>query len=175
MIRPFFDQAIQFDPGSVDSLFFSDRMLLGVSVPAGLPMLQTRRSPSALCTANMSDFCFDDEACHASPRMGDGALAVERVCKTVKEGKREAIRMDPFLYLSSIRSAGVHMVRNFNLDKPNGESLAVACRRDRGDGVENRPCGLVLRGRGLEQDDFASVVTCYAVSALPTTNFLPSS
>ena len=99
MIRPFLDHAIQFGPGSVESLRFNVRIVLGVSAPAGFETLQTRRSPSALCTASMSDFCFDDDACHARPRIGDGARVVDRVWRIVKVGKSEAMRMEPFWYL----------------------------------------------------------------------------
>jgi hypothetical protein len=44
----------------------------------------------------MSDFCLDDEACQARPRMGEGARGVERVCMMVKLGRRVAIRIEPF-------------------------------------------------------------------------------
>jgi len=37
-----------------------------------LATLHTRRSPSLVCVANMSDFCFEDEVCHASEVIGDG-------------------------------------------------------------------------------------------------------
>lgn len=59
-------------------------------------MLQMRRSPSAVCAANMSDFCLDEEPCQASALMGNGALVVLRVCKIVNEGCSDAIRIEPF-------------------------------------------------------------------------------
>jgi hypothetical protein len=59
-------------------------------------MLHIRKSLSAVCAANMSDFCLDEEACQASAFMGDGALAVLRVCRIVNEGCRPAIRIEPF-------------------------------------------------------------------------------
>jgi len=49
-------------------------------------MLHTRRSPSKVCVASISDFCLDEEPCHAKPIMGDGARDVVRVCSIVKEG-----------------------------------------------------------------------------------------
>lgn len=57
-----------------------------LSEVGGLPTLQTLRSPSEHCVANMSDFCFDEDACQAKETMGDGARAVVKVCSIVKEG-----------------------------------------------------------------------------------------
>ena len=51
----------------------------------------------------MSDFCFEDDACQASPTIGDGATEVERVWSIVKDGSKEAIRIEPFLYLVRVR------------------------------------------------------------------------
>lgn len=65
----------------------------------GFDTLQTLRSPFAACVANISDFCFDDDACHASEIIGDGPRDVVNVCKIVKVGRRVAIRIDPFWYL----------------------------------------------------------------------------
>ena len=62
-------------------------------------MLQTRKSPSDVCDVSMSDFCLEDEACQAKPTIGDGERDVFSVCKTVKEGCRLAMMMEPFLYL----------------------------------------------------------------------------
>jgi hypothetical protein len=62
----------------------------------GFDTLQTRRSPSAVSVANISDFCFEDEACQASPTIADGPLEVVKVCKMVKEGRRVDIRIEPF-------------------------------------------------------------------------------
>jgi hypothetical protein len=44
----------------------------------------------------MSDFCRDDEACHANVTIGDGALEVDRLCRIVNRGCRDAISSDPF-------------------------------------------------------------------------------
>jgi len=55
-----------------------------------------RRSPSAVCAASISDFCFDEEPCHASALKGDGARVVLKVCKIVNEGCNAAMRMEPF-------------------------------------------------------------------------------
>ena len=98
-ILPFLDHAIQFKPGSTLSLLFRTRMTLGLSAVGGLAMLHTLRSPSKLCIANISDFCFVDEACHARFTIGEGARDVDSVCKMVKEGCRATIRIDPFIYL----------------------------------------------------------------------------
>ena len=98
-ILPFFDQAIQFKPGSTLSLFFKTRMTLGVSAVAGFDTLQTRRSPSEVCVASISDFCLVDEACHAKLTIGEGARDVDNVCKMVKEGCKATSSMDPFMYL----------------------------------------------------------------------------
>ena len=62
-------------------------------------MLQTLRSPLAICTASMSDFCFELDACQASPTIGDGAIEVDRVCNIVNDGSKEAMSIDPLLYL----------------------------------------------------------------------------
>lgn len=51
-----------------------------------LATLQTRRSPSWVCEASMSDFCLEEEPCHDSVTMGEGPLAVVRLCKIVKRG-----------------------------------------------------------------------------------------
>lgn len=98
-MRPFFDQAIQFRPGSTVSPRSRLRIALGVSAPAGLAILHTLRSPLAICTASMSDLCLDEDACQAKPIIGVGATDVDKVCSIVKDGSRDAIRMEPFLYL----------------------------------------------------------------------------
>ncbi len=52
----------------------------------------------------MSDFCLVDEACQARLTIGEGARAVVRVCKMVKLGSRETIRIEPFIYLYHVFS-----------------------------------------------------------------------
>ena len=47
----------------------------------------------------MSDFCFVDDACHATETIGDGPLDVVSVCNILKVGWRAAINIDPFEYL----------------------------------------------------------------------------
>ena len=86
-------------PGSTLSPLFKIRIVFGFSAVAGLAILQTRRSPSDVCDVSMSDFCFEDEACQARLTIGDGERDVFSVCKTVKEGCRLAMMMEPFLYL----------------------------------------------------------------------------
>lgn len=61
--------------------------------------LHTRRSPSFVCTASISDFCLADEACQARLTIGDGPLEVVRLCKIVNLGCTVAINNDPFWYL----------------------------------------------------------------------------
>ena len=83
-------------------------MVLGNSAVGGFATLQTRRSPSIVCAASISDFCFVDEACHAKFTIGDGARLVVRVCSMVNLASclgstvdsMLAMRMDPFRYLS---------------------------------------------------------------------------
>jgi len=60
-------------------------------------------------TANMSDFCRDDEACHARVTIGDGALEVLRLWRIVKRGWRVATSNDPFWYLVQGVSGGLEI------------------------------------------------------------------
>ena len=83
------------------------RIVFGTSAAGGFATLQTRRSPSIVCDASISDFCFVDEACQAKLTIGDGARAVVTVCSIVNLASclgstvdsMLAIRMDPFKYL----------------------------------------------------------------------------
>ena len=68
------------------SAFLSIRMVRGVSFSAGLETLQTLRSPFAAWEASISDFCFDEEACHANPIVGDGPRGVLNACKMLNVG-----------------------------------------------------------------------------------------
>jgi hypothetical protein len=72
-------------------------MMFGCSVEGGFGTLQTRRSPSIVCVASISVFCFDDDPCQASPVIRDGALVVVNVCNIVKDGCNVAIRIEPFI------------------------------------------------------------------------------
>jgi hypothetical protein len=54
-------------------------MTLGASLVGGLATLQTLKSPSEVCVASISDFCLDDEACHARFAIAEGPLDVLRV------------------------------------------------------------------------------------------------
>src|SRR4051794_30738568 len=78
-MRPFLDHAIQLGPAVNVSARFSTRMTLGASLVGGLATLQTLKPPSEVCVASISDFCLDDEACHARFAIGDGPLDVLRV------------------------------------------------------------------------------------------------
>lgn len=61
-------------------------MILGVSPPDCFGTLQTLKSPSEVCVASMSVFCFDDDPCQASPVIRAGDLVVFRVWIIVKDG-----------------------------------------------------------------------------------------
>lgn len=96
-MRPFLDHASQFGPGMAFSLLFKTRTTLAESLLEGdFAMLQTRRSPSCVCVASMSDFCREEEACHARVTIGDGALEVVKLCNIVNRGCSEAINKLPF-------------------------------------------------------------------------------
>lgn len=98
-ILPFFDHANQLRPDSTLSLLFKIRMVFGDSAVGGLETLHTRKSPSDVCVANISDFCLVDDACHARFTIGEGARGVVKVCKMVKAGCRATIKIEPFRYL----------------------------------------------------------------------------
>ena len=88
-------------PDSTLSLLFRIRIVFGVSAVGGFEILHTRRSPSEVCVANMSDFCLVEEACHDKFAIGEGARGVVSVCKIVNVGCREMIKIEPFKYLNS--------------------------------------------------------------------------
>lgn len=46
----------------------------------------------------MSDFCFEEEACHVNIAIGEGDLVVFRVWSIVNCGCSAANRIEPFLY-----------------------------------------------------------------------------
>jgi hypothetical protein len=83
------------------------RITRGASLPGGFATLQTLRSPLADIVASMSDFCFDDDACHANETIGEGPREVVIVCRMVNVGNNVAIRIDPFWYLDEPRLAMV--------------------------------------------------------------------
>lgn len=78
-ILPFFDHASQLRHGSTLSLLFRIRMVFGCSAVGGFETLQTRRSPSIVWDANISDRCFVDDACHDRLTIGEGARGVVKV------------------------------------------------------------------------------------------------
>ena len=96
-IRPFLDHVIQLGPGAGASARFRTRITLGASPVGGFATLQTLKSPSEVCVASMSDFCFVEEACQARFAMGEGPLDVVRVCNMVKAGCSAAKRIEPLL------------------------------------------------------------------------------
>lgn len=73
-------------------------MMFGASVCGYFDTLQTLRSPSAVCVASMSVFCFDEDPCHASPVIFAGDLDVLRVCRIVNDGWSVAMSIEPFMY-----------------------------------------------------------------------------
>lgn len=76
--------------------------MVGVSCCPVLGTLQTLRSPSAVCVASISVFCFDDEPCQARQVILDGALEVVRVCNIVKAGCSVATSIEPLRYLQEL-------------------------------------------------------------------------
>jgi hypothetical protein len=81
---------------------------VGGSPIGPLGTLQTRRSPSIVCDASMSDFCFDEEPCQANCMMGEGGRCVLSVCRIVKEGCNAAIKIEPFRYLYRLSATVSH-------------------------------------------------------------------
>jgi hypothetical protein len=77
--------------------------------------LQTRKSPSSVCVANMSVFCREDEECHANVTIGDGALEVVKVCRMVNEGCNAAINSEPFKYLHYVSLGEIFKHRQRNI------------------------------------------------------------
>ncbi len=88
--------------------------LAGSSLLYDLDTLHTRRSPSFVCEASISDFCLDEEACQARLKIGDGPLEVVRLCRIVNLGWSVAIKREPFWYLCKffqsgcVRAGGCH-------------------------------------------------------------------
>src|SRR6478609_4466467 len=96
-MRPFLDHPIQLGPFMEISAFLRFRTTFaGSSALYFFATLQTRKSPSRIWTASMSDFCRDEEACHARFTIGDGPLEVVRLCKIVKRGCKVATNREPF-------------------------------------------------------------------------------
>lgn len=97
MMRPFLDQPIQLGPAwKFSFLRRTLTTLAGSSALYDLATLQTRRSPSCVWTASMSDLDLEDDACQASVTMGEGPLEVVKLCKMVKRGCKVATRREPF-------------------------------------------------------------------------------
>ena len=71
-------------------------MMLGTSPCCAFGTLQTRKSPSAVCVASISVFCFDEDPCHARSVMRAGDRVVFSVCSIVNEGCRVAMSIEPF-------------------------------------------------------------------------------
>lgn len=73
-------------------------MTRGMPAVGGLGTLHTLRSPSLFWIASISDFCFEDEACHVSIAIGAGDREVFSVCRMVNCGCNAAKRIEPFRY-----------------------------------------------------------------------------
>lgn len=96
-ILPFLDQAIHF--GSVagePSDLLSTLITRGASFCGGFATLQTLKSPLAAKVASISDFCLDEDACHANEIIADGPREVDMVCKMLNVGCSVASIMEPF-------------------------------------------------------------------------------
>lgn len=76
--------------------------MFGGSWLGGFGTLHTRRSPSKVWVASMSVLCLDEDPCHASPVILDGALVVVNVCNIVNDGCNVAIRIEPLRYLDEL-------------------------------------------------------------------------
>lgn len=94
-IRPFFDHANQQGPYCGTSGLWSTRMMLGTSPCCDLGTLHTRKSPSAVCVASISVFCFDEDPCQARSVIRAGDRVVFNVCSMVNEGCSVAINIEP--------------------------------------------------------------------------------
>jgi hypothetical protein len=124
MMRPFFDQPIQFGPSDMFSARFKIRTTLaGSSALKDFATLQTRKSPLCVCVESMSDFWRDDDACHANVTIGEGERDVVRLCKIVKRGCSVAMRSDPFWYL---RSGQCRPILQKHTDIPDSECSAIS-------------------------------------------------
>jgi hypothetical protein len=74
------DQPNQFGPVWKFSVRFRTLTTFAVSLLDGdFAILQTRRSPSFVWVANISDFWRDEEACHANVTIGEGPLEVVKL------------------------------------------------------------------------------------------------
>lgn len=77
-------------------------MVDGCSRRGSRGTLQTRRSPSILCTASISVFGFAEEPCQARPVIGDGVRVDVNVLSIVNVGCSAAMRSDPLRYLKQV-------------------------------------------------------------------------
>jgi hypothetical protein len=75
--------------------------LAGSSELCDFEMLHTRRSPSWVWTASISDFCRDEEACQLSVTNGDGGRDVVSLWRTTKLGCTVAMNREPFWNLKA--------------------------------------------------------------------------
>lgn len=92
-----------------------------------------------VCAASISDFCFEDDPCHASLLSGDGARLVLKVCRIVNDGCSVAMSIDPFMYPSANvlqSAAGASAVMGSNM------VLADICSDVDGSNKMTFPCEL---------------------------------
>lgn len=103
-------------------------MTRGDSVDGCLATLQTNKSPSIVCDANISVFCLVEEACQESDITGDGPLMVVRVCRMVNVGRRVAIRIEPLRYLVEGRKVSMKKTARESIwNIPYGKGIAIYC------------------------------------------------
>lgn len=166
-MRPFLDQPNQFGPFWKFSVRFRTLTTFAVSALVGdFAMLQTRRSPSFVCVANMSDFWREEEACHARVTIGEGPLDVVKLCNMVNLGCSAAINSDPLENLYFVRAISSTGSEYVNI--PNRVSSAVCCWRNSCDrNLINRSCRDMFRGCWLEQNYIALSISCTRVSTRP--------
>lgn len=150
MIRPFLDHAIQLSPGPTLSVRFNMRIIFGASAVGGFATLQTLKSPSDAWTANISDFCLVEDACHARLAIGEGARSAGKVCRMVKAGRKATSNIDPLRYLMTSQLSRFPSGAPY---APNGICLAVCCRRNGCNRVVYCSGRDMLGRRGFEQYD----------------------
>jgi len=138
-MRPFRDHPSQLFPLPEASGRFNTRTTRALSSPSSdLGTLHTRRSPSFVCTASISDFCFDEEACHANAVIVEGCIdVVVSVCSIVNAGDNAAMRTEPLLYLRHAESAiDPGVIGRYAYPKANALQSAVGAIAHRGSKID---------------------------------------
>ena len=148
----------------LESDLFNTRITRGDSFTGGFATLQTLKSPFEDCVANMSDFCFDEDACQASERIGEGPREVVSVWRIVNWGRRFAIKIDPFWYLVQIISFTVTAMQFQSIQIPNRICPTICSWCKSCNWIEYRAGRYVLRSRRLEQNHFAFSISWAIIS-----------